>query len=644
MKILLRVLIITLLFSSPLNSEQPKNTWDLRAISTGSGSVNLNYPDGRTYAVIQRSDAKKIVEILDKISIHSGIYPQIFLNESNAINAFAGPINGVPTVWINKPMFDIFVKDLGIAAHILGHEMGHLYFDHSGNRRSVTPVFNIVANIAGNILQTTITKKYGVPQIISQEIGREAKDFTSKVVTTAYTRDNEREADRIGLEWAIKNGYDPYGAVRGFEMLNEIHKRNPNLPPAFLQSHPIPQERIENAKVQIASYLGNSNSSSQEKAKNNIDLRRLEVKEVVKITDDITRLNALIDEEKQNQFPRSETGKNGMMAFAKKDYVNAKINFEKCAAEGDASCLNNLGVIYQFGLSVPRDVKKSAEYYKQSSDKGLSIGMSNYAYSLIRGDEGIVNNIQGLNLIISAAEKGSPTAMGMTAYISQIRGIENAKNLNLPSKDILVNYAKVSSMRGVPEGHLAMGSFYRKGFGVNQNFDLAENNLLLASNTKKNAIGDLYLLYLEEKPDPNKARIFREKIINEKNTQASAIVSNKYCPVDTAEATFSLLSNALSKTLSNEQIDSAKECYIWTKVGASGGSISSARRYGVLLYQGYGVEKDKIEGMAWILSSSKRGYEPAKKIFEKYKNDFSSEELNKIEQRTKEILNQVVKS
>jgi predicted Zn-dependent protease len=69
------------------------------------------------------------------------------------------------------------------------------------------------------------------------------------LIDTAYSREDEREADALGVEYAITAGYDPNGAVRLQEKLLKASS-GPLIP--FLSSHPTGRERIENLKTLIA--------------------------------------------------------------------------------------------------------------------------------------------------------------------------------------------------------------------------------------------------------------------------------------------------------------------------------------------------------------------------------------------------------
>ncbi len=66
-----------------------------------------------------------------------------------------------------------------------------------------------------------------------------------------FSRDDEREADLVGLQMLRGAGWDGRGMVELFEILQREAKRNPSSVEVFFSSHPSPQERIAQLQSQI---------------------------------------------------------------------------------------------------------------------------------------------------------------------------------------------------------------------------------------------------------------------------------------------------------------------------------------------------------------------------------------------------------
>ncbi len=72
--------------------------------------------------------------------------------------------------------------------------------------------------------------------------------FAADVIDSVYSRDQEREADALGVDYMLANQYDPQGAIRLHELLV---KSSSGFRIPFLSSHPSSDERIENLRALI---------------------------------------------------------------------------------------------------------------------------------------------------------------------------------------------------------------------------------------------------------------------------------------------------------------------------------------------------------------------------------------------------------
>ena len=70
-----------------------------------------------------------------------------------------------------------------------------------------------------------------------------AAQLGSQLVGLKYSRDNEKEADKYGMDYMVKAGFDPMGMVETMDMLN---RENEVRPIEFFSTHPSPENRREN--------------------------------------------------------------------------------------------------------------------------------------------------------------------------------------------------------------------------------------------------------------------------------------------------------------------------------------------------------------------------------------------------------------
>lgn len=129
-------------------------------------------------------------------------------------------------------------------ASIVAHELAHVV---EGHQRKFYRSFNAtraVANVAGVALAVAT----GNPFLIGA--GGIASDIGASTYINTHTRKQERAADELAFKLMLDAGYDPRSQLTLFGRL-DLYRDRPDIP-AFLQTHPLPQERIENARERLA--------------------------------------------------------------------------------------------------------------------------------------------------------------------------------------------------------------------------------------------------------------------------------------------------------------------------------------------------------------------------------------------------------
>ena len=228
--------VICFLAGCAAPSQKPApNAWLLKPDWTDAGAFRNTTLKGRSGQSHQLSGAHlaNLKTVLLAIREQSGIDPQLALIASDTPNAFATMREGKQLIGITLPMLDGIGLDRDALATTVGHELAHLKLNHGDIRKQREKSARGVSDVLGVILGVA-----GVPMggtIASVGIG---------VITTAYSRDEEREADELGLHWAMAAGYSACGSARTMRLLKEQGRAAP-LP--FLASHPGHDERIERA-------------------------------------------------------------------------------------------------------------------------------------------------------------------------------------------------------------------------------------------------------------------------------------------------------------------------------------------------------------------------------------------------------------
>lgn len=168
-------------------------------------------------------------------------YTFTILPDHNMINAFSLP--GGP-VYIGEGMLDLMMSEDEMA-NVLAHEIEHIDHYHCVERVQLeAKLKNLNLDVLGTLLQIPL-------------------EFWE----AGYHKDEEFEADREGMYLAVRSGYSPYGAVDTFERFAKlhaefvIHAQSPEEElselaiqslTGYFRSHPLPSERIAQAKSIIA--------------------------------------------------------------------------------------------------------------------------------------------------------------------------------------------------------------------------------------------------------------------------------------------------------------------------------------------------------------------------------------------------------
>ena len=198
--------------------------------------IRANVPASRNAAYQQRMN-----RVTRKLLAAAGEDPsdwgwQVFENPEP--NAFALPGK---RIGIFTGMMRIADTDAKLAT-VVAHEIGHLQADHAAERVS--------AQAASQIGLQVLDAALGAGEVVGREqIGAALGAGVQYGVLLPYSRRNELEADRLGIELMAKAGYNPRAALAFWEGMK---RASANRGPEFLATHPAPDNRIAQIEEIIA--------------------------------------------------------------------------------------------------------------------------------------------------------------------------------------------------------------------------------------------------------------------------------------------------------------------------------------------------------------------------------------------------------
>jgi predicted Zn-dependent protease len=153
-------------------------------------------------------------------------------------NAFALPGK---KIGVYEGMFKVAQNDAQLAA-VIGHEIGHVEAGHPEERMSTEAATQLGVNLASTVLGG------GNNQLVAGLLGAGAQYG----IGLPFSRNQELEADRLGLKYMAQAGYDPREAV---ELWKRMESAGGAQPPTFLSTHPAPGQRIEQLQAQMPDAL-----------------------------------------------------------------------------------------------------------------------------------------------------------------------------------------------------------------------------------------------------------------------------------------------------------------------------------------------------------------------------------------------------
>ena len=160
------------------------------------------------------------------------------LLDSDVINAFALPGG---KVFVSRGLAERMSNEAQLAG-VLGHEMGHVTAEHADkhmSRQWGLAIAGIGASILAGQSDDDLVR-YGVPMLVSG----------AGVFSLTFSRDEELEADRLGVRYMTRAGYDPVGQLGLMRIL--VRAAGSSSPPEFLSTHPAPQRRVEQMERLLA--------------------------------------------------------------------------------------------------------------------------------------------------------------------------------------------------------------------------------------------------------------------------------------------------------------------------------------------------------------------------------------------------------
>ncbi len=212
-----------------------QNYVDMKRQATAKGAL---VRDDDPQLIRLRSIAKRLVPFSYEWNPRAREWKwEVSLIGSDQVNAFCMP--GGKIAFYTGILQKLQLTDDEVAM-IMGHEIAHALREHARERMGKT------AATRGGI--EIVAALFGLGNA-----GRLAADMGGQLLTLRFGREDESEADLVGMELAARGGYDPRAGV---SLWNKMAAAAKGAPPQFLSTHPSGPTRIQDIQASLPKVEG----------------------------------------------------------------------------------------------------------------------------------------------------------------------------------------------------------------------------------------------------------------------------------------------------------------------------------------------------------------------------------------------------
>ncbi|WP_156255660.1 M48 family metalloprotease [Sandarakinorhabdus oryzae] len=249
MKNWLRTLALSALIAAPALAQAPPGLTESERKSGAQAHPQILQQFG---GAMTGPAADYVRRVGQKIAVQSGggaraqDYTVTLLN-SNVNNAFAIP-GGY--VYITRQLLAL-MNDEAELAFVMGHEVGHVAARHGQKRQNRAALSNVLAGLVGAVTGVGL-------------LGQGAQ-VVAGLTTLGYSREQERQADSLGVRYLAGAGYDPNAATDALAALGAQTALEARLkgqggaePSKWLSTHPPSIERVARMRTEAQTLLANA--------------------------------------------------------------------------------------------------------------------------------------------------------------------------------------------------------------------------------------------------------------------------------------------------------------------------------------------------------------------------------------------------
>ncbi len=206
-------------------------------MATEARNQNALLPDNHPQVVRLRAIAKRIIPYSLEWNRRANQWQwQVMVLNSKELNAFCMP--GGKIAFYTGILDQLQLTD-DEAAMVMGHEIAHALREHARERMGKTSATKLGASLISGLLGLG-------------SVGDSLLNMGGQLLTLKFSRENETEADLVGMELAARAGYDPRA---GISLWKKMAAANKGAPPQWLSTHPASDTRIQDMEEALPQVM-----------------------------------------------------------------------------------------------------------------------------------------------------------------------------------------------------------------------------------------------------------------------------------------------------------------------------------------------------------------------------------------------------
>lgn len=406
-----------------------------------------------TADIIERAWVERAMSVVQRLAPAYGMQvPTVIVTYDKSPNAFVtANKQGDPIMGLNTEMLRLTGDDENMLAAVIGHELGHLKARHLSEGSAKQGIVTFLGVLAGLAIDVSQVRRGVDTQGLATQLGALGSDL----VNAKFNRDQEREADELGIQAMARAGFDPSAVPQLWRKMSTSSGSGAGL---WLDSHPSHAERERAMQVAAAALTPTSPAAPI------LATAQYASIDLPAIADPWPRSQysslALTAQEQVAEIPSHF--RRGLEAFKAGRQDEALAAWHQAVeTDGDERAMAYIGDAYMVGRGVPKDSAKAYEYFQRSASKGLTVAIHMLGEMAAQGSGNRQEPLEARNMFILAHHRGF-TRSSARLGLMYLAGTANV------SRDVPkgLQLAQWAAERNDPLGKSVYGAMLRDGTGI----------------------------------------------------------------------------------------------------------------------------------------------------------------------------------